>query len=168
MLQADDEITALEEAAFRHASACLRAEKAALRLIARAEQCTNGLRRKLEKRSHAPACINAVIERLCTLHLIDDRRFAQLWLQSRLRLSRSPYRLLIALCSRGIDREDSQSALKNALDDETEYALLVRFAKKHERKAARKNKGEDTSRSLKYLLKTEGFSNKAIERYLDN
>ena len=157
-------ITAFEEEAFRHASACLRAEKAALRLIARAEQCEAGLRRKLEKRGHEAACVNAVIERLCSLQLLDDARFARLWLESRIRLPRSPRRLLIALCSRGIPRDDAESAIKNVLDDDTEYALLQRFARKLSRK---KKHDEDDSRSLKYLLKNEGFSREAIQRYLE-
>jgi len=160
----ETEITAFEEAAFRRASACLRAEKTALRLIARAEQCEAGLRRKLEKRGHEAACVNAVIERLCSLQLLDDARFARLWLESRLRLPRSPRRLLTALCSRGIPRDDAESAIKNVLDDDTEYALLQRFARKL---ARRKKHDENDSRSLKYLLKNEGFSHTAIQRYLE-
>ena len=160
------EINAAEEAAFRLASACLRAEKAALRLIARAEQCTPGLVRKLKKRGHESACINAVISRLTELKLLDDRRFAQLWLESRLRLARSPRRLLSSLCSRGIDRDDGESALKAALDEDTEHALLIRFVKRHSRKAAGNDNGAVT-RSLKYLLKNEGFSSAAIQKFFD-
>ena len=159
-----NEITVFEEAAFRHASACLRTEKTALRLITRAEQCVTGLSRKLEKRGHETACVNAVIERLCALQLLDDTRFARLWLESRLRLPRSPRRLLIALCSRGIDRSGAETAVKNVLDDETEYALLLRFAKKLARK---KKHDESELRSLKYVLKNEGFSRAAIQRYLE-
>jgi len=161
------EITAVEETAFRHASACLRAEKAALRLIARAEQCTPGLTAKLKKRGHESSCVNAVISRLTELKLLDDRRFAQLWLESRLRLARSPRRLLSALCIRGIDRDDAESALKTALDEDTEHSLLTRFVKKHSRKAAGNNDGTVT-RSLKHLLKSEGFSSSAIQKFFDD
>ena len=160
------EITAAEEAAFRHASACLRAEKAALRLIARAEQCTSGLARKLEKRGHEKLCVNAVISRLSELNLLDDNRYAELWLESRLRLARSPRRLLSSLCGRGIDRDDAEAALKAVLDEDAEMSLLTRFVKRHSRKAARG--GETAARPLKYLLKSEGFSPQAIERFLDS
>ena len=138
----------------------LRAEKTALRLIARAEQCTGGLTRKLEKRGFDSACVSEVITKLTELKLLDDNRFARLWLESRLRLPRSPRRLLSSLCARGIDHEEAQTALKNVLDEETELALLARFAKKYSRKA----KGDP--RSLKYLLKNEGFSSAAIKRFL--
>ena len=160
------EISAAEEAAFRHASACLRAEKAALRLIARAEQSTAGMAGKLQKRGHEAACVSAVISRLSELRLLDDNRYAQLWLESRLRLARSPRRLLSSLCARGIDRDDAESALKAVLDEETELSLLTRFAKKHARKAG--GEGEGVTRSLKYLLKSEGFSHVTIQRFLDD
>jgi regulatory protein len=122
------EINAAEEAGFRFASECLRAERTALRLIARAEQSVSGLTYKLERRGHGTACVIAAVSRLVELKLLDDRRFAQLWLESRLRLTRSPRRLLSSLAGRGIDREDAQTALKAVLDEETEFALLKRFA----------------------------------------
>jgi len=159
------EISAFEEAAFRHASACLRTERAALRLIARAEQCEQGLARKLQRRGHDGPCVNAVISRLAELNLLDDCRYAQLWLESRLRLVRSPRRLLVSLCARGIAREDAEAALKTALDEDAEFAILSRFAKKHAQKATRR--GEDVTRSLRHLLKSEGFSQTAIRRFLE-
>jgi regulatory protein len=138
----------------------LRAEKTALRLIARAEQCTNGLTRKLEKRGFTADCTSEVISKLTELNLLDDNRFARLWLESRLHLPRSPRRLLSSLCARGIDHDDAQTALKNVLDEDTELALLARFARKYSRKA----KGDP--HSLKFLLKSEGFSTAAIKRFL--
>jgi regulatory protein len=143
----------------------LRAEKAALRLIARAEQCGAGLARKLEKRGHDTACVNAVISRLTGLNLLDDSRFARLWLESRLRLARSPRRLLASLCVRGIDRDDAEAALKTVLDEETELAILARFVKKHARKSG--GSKDASYRPLKHLLKGEGFSLSVIQRFLD-
>jgi len=137
----------------------LRAEKTALRLIARAEQSVGGLTRKLEKRGFDSVCIGEIISKLTELKLLDDNRFSRLWLESRLRLPRSPRRLLSSLCAKGIDHDDAEKALKNVLDDETELALLARFAKKYSRKA----KGDP--RALKYLLKNEGFSTTAIKRF---
>ena len=159
------EITAAEEAAFRGASACLRTEKAALRLIARAEQCTAGLSRKLEKRGHERASVNAVISRLSSLRLLDDSRYAELWLESRLRLTRSPRRLLISLCAHGIDRGDAEAAMKKVLNEEAEFAMIGRYTKKYAAKAG--GKVEDLTRSLKHLLKGEGFSQAAIQRFLN-
>lgn len=147
-------------------SETIRAEKTALRLIARAEQCSAGLARKLQKRKFSPACINTVISSLTELKLLDDKRFARLWLESRLRLTRSPRRLLSSLCGRGIDHDDAEAALKEVLDEETELAMLTRFAKKHLRKIGKK--GEDEKRNLKFLLKNEGFSPQIIRQFFDD
>jgi regulatory protein len=142
----------------------LRAEEVALRLITRAEQSSVNLTRKLERRGFDSAAVSAVISNLIELNLLNDRRYAQLWIESRLRLARSPLRLLSALCARGIDRDDAASAMKAVLDEETELSLLARFAGKMKKQ---QKKGGDTVRSLKYLLKSEGFSAEAIQRYLD-
>lgn len=142
----------------------IRAEKIALRLIARAEQCSAGLARKLEKRKVEPSCAAEVVSRLVEQNLINDERFARLWLQFRLRLTRTPKRLLVGLCARGIRREDAQTALDNVLDEETELALLTRFVKKHAKKASAGTADDQ----LKYLLKSEGFSPQAIKNYFSS
>ncbi|MDR1318155.1 MAG: recombination regulator RecX [Treponema sp.] len=158
------EISADEDRAFRFASECLTAEKAALRLIARAEQTVFGISRKLERRGHEAACVGAVVSRLAELELLDDRRFARLWLESHLgRRTGSPRRLLAALCGRGIDRNDAEAALKSCLDRERETELLNHYVNRRYPAA-----GEKTDLySLKYLLRGEGFSASAIQRYLE-
>ena len=163
------ELSQSEEEGIRFASDCFGAEKAALQLIARAEQNAFGLRRKLEKRGHGSACAGAVTARLCELGLLDDCRYARLWLESRVgRQASSPSRLRAALRAKGIDKEDAESALREALDDEAELRLLERFARKWQRKRGAKGGEEDADdfrRSLKYLLKSEGFSYAAIEGF---
>jgi regulatory protein len=139
----------------------LRAEKTALRLIARAEQCSGGLARKLKKRGFDTVSINRVISQLAELDLLDDSRFARLWLQSRLRFTRSPRRLLSSLCARGVDRNDAETALKAVLDKDTEFALLAQLV----RKCPQKNRGG--ALSLKFFLKSEGFSTAAIHQFLE-
>ena len=183
------EVNAAEEAAFRFASACMRAEKAALQLIARAEQNIFGLSRKLDKRGHDSACVRAAVSRLAELGLLNDRRYAQLWLESRIRQRpSSPRRLLAALCARGIDRDDAEPVLKAVLDEEAELALLLRYAKKlrlakkkprtakqraswqqetGQRDAEYAGSADAALRSLKYMLKGEGFSTAAIQQYFD-
>jgi regulatory protein len=149
----------VQDAASSSPNANSRTEKAALRLIARAEQCTAGLTRKLETRGFDPVIVGEVIIRLCEQGLINDKRFAQLWLESRLRLTRTPRRLLISLRGRGIDRRDAEEAIKTVFDEEAELALLTRFAEKHSKKAGKL--------PLKFILRNEGFSPQIIKRYFD-
>jgi len=144
----------------------IKAKSTALRLIARAEQCSAGLTRKLEKRGFDSTCVSGVISGLCESNLIDDNRFARFWLQSRLHFTRSPRQLLSSLCARGIDRDDAQDALKSVLDEDAELSLMERYVKKLSRKKSRKNNGGDPSRSIKQILKNEGFSYDVINRFL--
>ena len=175
------EINADEEEAFRFASSCLRAEKRALQLIARAEQTVFGLSLKLQKYGHETVCIRAVTAQLCDLNLLDDHRYARLWLESRIsRQATSPRRLLAALRSRGIDRHDAEAALKETLDDEAERQLLERYVQKLRRKRSggksadsegANSEGADSEGAngapLRYTLRSEGFSSLAIEIVLD-
>ncbi|MDR1252676.1 MAG: recombination regulator RecX [Treponema sp.] len=169
------EISPVEEAGFRFASACLRAERTALRLIARAEQTAFGLGRKLERRGNEPACVRAVISRLAAMELVDDRRFARFWLESRLsRRWDSPRQLLSALCNRGISRDDAGAALKTVLNDDAEWALLTRFAAKqrplrvsHVAESGTIGNTGSVLRSLKFTLRREGFSPELIQRFFD-
>jgi regulatory protein len=163
------ELSELEEEGFRFACACLRAEKAALRLITRAEQTSFGLSRKLGKRGFDPACVRQVVLRLEELDLLDNRRYTRLWLESRLcRRTDSPRRLLSSLCARGIGRDDAESGLKAALTHEAELLLLRRYVKKLEKsRRFRKATSAQAARSLKFCLKNEGFSYQAIQLYFD-
>jgi regulatory protein len=155
------ELSPAEEEALRFAGACCRAEKAAARLIARAEQSSYGLTAKLERRGFDAAAAKAVVSRLMDKNLLSDARFAELWLRSRIKGKKapSPRWLLASLGKRGIDRDSSRKALDKVLDPETEYALLLKFMKNS--RSAR----EKTAVSPKYRLKYEGFSPEAIEQY---
>jgi regulatory protein len=160
-LVAGEEISAGEEGAFRFAATCLRAERAALRLTARAEQTVMGLSRKLARRGFEAPCIQAVLRHLGALDLVDDRRFAGRWLQSRLARQREPPRRLLAgLRNRGIGREDAEEALKAALNFQAEATLLRGYIEK-----LRLSPAADGIRSLKYRLRGEGFSAPVIQDY---
>jgi regulatory protein len=159
------EISAEEKAALDFAAGSYRAERAALRLVARAEQTQAGLSVKLGQRGHAAAHARAALSYLVELNIVDDLRFAGHWVRSRLRRGTdSPLRLLSSLCRRGIDRSVAREACKTALDLETEMELLERFiAKKY---PALDRESSDAS-FLRALLKREGFSAAALERYWD-
>jgi regulatory protein len=157
------EISAEEDAALRFAAGCYRAERAALRLIARAEQCRAGLGRKLEQRGHGADHAHAAVSCLTELGLLDDRRFAERWIRSRLcRGAESPLRLINGLCRRGIDRNVAREARKAVLDLDLETELLGKFIAKK----CPAGRGQD-SQFLRALLRREGFSPQALEQYWD-
>jgi regulatory protein len=159
------EISAEEDAALRFAAGSYRAERAALRLVARAEQCRAGLKHKLEQRGHAADHAKAAVSYLTELGILDDRRFAGRWIRSRLfRGTDSPLRLVNGLCRRGIDRNIAGEALKIVLDFDTEMELLEKFIAKRRDVPDRR---DQAARFLRALLKREGFSPPVLERYWD-
>jgi regulatory protein len=156
------EISSDEEENFRFASSCLRGERAALRLVSRAEQTSFGIRRKLEKAGHSPPCVNAVLSRLQELNIVDDSRYARLWLQARLaHRAEGPRRLLAALRSRGIPRQDAETALQTVLTPAAEQTLLDNFLRK-------KRLPDEGGLRIIALLKQEGFSPELIRDYREN
>ncbi|MDR2110622.1 MAG: RecX family transcriptional regulator [Spirochaetaceae bacterium] len=156
------ELSAGEEEALRFAALCFRVERAALRLTARAEQTCFGISRKLERRGYTPALVRVVVARLTEMGIINDERYARLWLESRLgRTVRGPLALLYGLRGRGIDRETARAALKSILDFEQESVLLKRYLEKNH--AADK---KDTA--LKRRLRSEGFSAPVIQAFWED
>jgi regulatory protein len=154
------ELSPDEEGIIFFAAACYRTERIALRLIARAEQSAFNLARKLERRGHSSSSVRAVLSRLRELEIVNDKRYAELWIRSRLaRRAESPRSLTTALRGRGIDKEDIRTALKSALNAENEWTLLQRYLLKHRLSPD----GRDTS--LKFRLKSEGFSGSILDRY---
>ncbi|MDR2303417.1 MAG: RecX family transcriptional regulator [Treponema sp.] len=162
------EISEDEEQAFHFAASCYRAEKQALALVARAEQCSTGLSRKLEKRGYGTAVVKAIVSRLLEQGVVDDRRYALRWLASRLaRSPECPRKLLAALLNRGISREDAEKTLKETLPPEEEYRLLKNYLVKKRLSfsefSAEPERNADPS--LRYTLKAEGFSFRTLDRF---
>jgi regulatory protein len=140
--------------------ALLQAKNAALRLVSRAEQCTFLLTQKLLKKGFDTETVKSVILELTEANIVNDSRFSQMWLRSRI-ISRAdtPRHILAVLCAKGIDRNTAAEAVKTCLDHETELALLARFVKK------RRGVLPSESDSCQAVLRYEGFSQEAVRDF---
>jgi len=162
-LDGGKELSGQEEEALQFAASCYQAEKVSLRLIARAEQSTLGLTAKLERRGCDSSVVKAVVSRLLERNLLNDERFAKLWVHSRLSYGKaqSPLWLRVSLGKKGIDRNVSNKAVESLLDPDTEYALLLKYLEKA---------GISDAKNQSYLktqLKSEGFSYEVLDRYFE-
>jgi regulatory protein len=160
---AGKEISSAEEEELRFAAVCSRAEQAGLRLIARAEQTEMGLFRKLEKRGHDSDGAAAVVSRFVSMGLINDERYAELWIRSALAGGKasSPRKLSASLRNRGINSSTVGKALKNSLDAEAELFLLRRYIEKYQSNLEK----QPNPRSF---LKFEGFSPGVLSIYFED
>jgi regulatory protein len=160
------DLSPVEAEALRFAAVCYRAERAALRLTARAEQYSFGIARKLGTRGYSSPCVRAVVVSLSSQGVIDDTRYATRWIQSR--LSRpcgvSPRTLSESLRRRGIPRDTVREALSAALDEETEAALLHSYLEKNRRHPGPRLRAAGEGR-LKQTLRYEGFSSGVLDRF---
>ena len=107
------------------------AEKHALGLLARAEQSRFLLSGKLERRGCTTKAINLALDFLESEGLLDDRRFAEAWLRSRVgKASLSPSKLALGLRNRGIEEGVVKTAFAMVFDAEKRRDLLKRAAER--------------------------------------
>src|SRR2546427_1028869 len=94
------------------------AERAALRALARRAHARLDLRRRLVKKQHPPAALEAALERLALRGLLDDRRFAEQYAALRATRGKGPARLLRDLQAQGVERPTAEHAVRRALEEE--------------------------------------------------
>ena len=152
-----------------------KAEKTALALVARAEQCTHGLKSKLEKKKIPGKVIQDVLDHLVELNLVNDLRYAQLWLKMKIaRGNKGPRMLSLLLKAKGIDNKTIDAALAAVLTPETETMLLKSCLnkalqdKKDRSKILTAKTQDDSKTAIRRFLKMEGFSAEVIERYFED
>lgn len=82
------------------------------------------VRQRLRRAGFADEIIAATVESLVAQGLLDDRRFAALWVESRTAFSpRSQRMLALELRRKGVDRERIEAVLDEAGTDETALAI---------------------------------------------
>ena len=94
------------------------AERAALRALARRAHARLDLQRRLVKKQHPPAAVDAALERLASRGLLDDRRFAEQYAALRATRGKGPARLLGDLMAQGVERRTAEHAVRQALEEE--------------------------------------------------
>jgi len=94
------------------------AERAALRALARRAHARLDLQRRLVKKQHPPAAVEAALERLTIRGLLDDHRFAEQYAALRATRGKGPARLLRDLQAQGVERRTAEDAVRGALEEE--------------------------------------------------
>lgn len=105
------------------------ARKAAIRLIERQDRTTADMRARLVARGYAMDTVEAVIDRLVTNGLLDDRRFAERFAElATNERGMGSRRIKLELVRRGVDRETAtETGLDVSADDrERAFALATK------------------------------------------
>jgi len=94
------------------------AERAALRALARRAHARLDLQRRLVKKQHPPAAVEAALGRLTIRGLLHAQRFAEQYAALRATRGRGPARLLRDLQAQGVERRMAEHAVRRALEEE--------------------------------------------------
>jgi regulatory protein len=110
--------------------------RAGLRHLERRGHAARELARKLARKGHSDVAIEAALDRLLTLGLLDDAAFARQYATARAGRGRSPARIRRDLQALGVDRTISAEAVAEMVADETVPDPIERTLAQAERRAA--------------------------------
>jgi regulatory protein len=145
------------------------AHRAALRALARRGHARFDLRRRLLQKQHPPAAIDAALERLTTVGLLDDARFAVDYAAAKARRGRGPARLVSDLLAQGVERRVAEDAVRSSLAAEgVDPADAVRaLAEKRARQLAGLPAAVRRRRLVAFLVR-RGFAGADLRSVVEN
>jgi regulatory protein len=106
--------------------------------------------------------VERVLGKLEALHYVDDKRFARLWVESR--MSKKPEgraKLLSGLSARGVDRTVARETVETCFSEEDEDKALERAV------ARLASKSSVSPRSAAASLIRKGFSGAKVFRIIE-
>lgn len=140
----------------------LRCWNKALDLLDRRDHSEVELRRKLMQRTFSPSAIDRAATRLQELNLLDDRRFTESWLLSRInRKAEGRAKLSALLQGKGVSRTLVEEMLQLHYREEDEEEALRRAWGKLTRT------GKGSYRSAAAALLRKGFPRARVFRFLE-
>ncbi|MCU0606877.1 MAG: recombination regulator RecX [Candidatus Edwardsbacteria bacterium] len=142
------------------------AREYALRLLAIRPRTVRELRDKLARRGHAPGAVAALLADLSAIGLLDDARFAKMWIEGRAALKpMGQARLRAELSAKGVDRGLVDEALAGLRDELDEPAAALKLAQRKAR-AWRDLAPEARERRISGFLGRRGYSGGVISATL--
>jgi regulatory protein len=145
------------EAAYRTALRCLE-----LRSYARKD-----LGRRLQRKGHPRSAVEAALERIAALGLLDDRAFARLYVQTRAPRGRGPSRLIGDLLSMGVDRALIDRAISEEWPEGSDRTTMPQaLATKRAAQLGALPRQTKRRRLLAYLAR-RGFSGRDVTQMVE-
>ncbi|MBE3551189.1 MAG: regulatory protein RecX [Brockia lithotrophica] len=158
-------LSSAEREELREEAEVARAKERAISLLARRMRTEAEVRRALRAKGFSPEVVRAVVRELKRQGYLDDRRYAETYVELRTASSpRGRWALFAELRKKGVDREIADAVLRD-LDSEEEYRLARSLA---ERRLPRLEGDEEARRMrLARFLLGRGFSASAVLRVLE-
>jgi regulatory protein len=161
-LHAGTEISSLLALELEAESDFLLAKKKALELLASREHSVYQLKHKLVLREFCSGNIDRVLTELQEAGSLNNRRFMELWVDSRIRKHPEGYHLLLAgLLKAGIPLKEASAYLVSFLDEIDMDEVLERAGLKFMRRSTMNRE------KIIRCLKNRGFKISGIMRFID-
>lgn len=162
-LSCGEEIDSETLEGLKRAASVSEAARKALSLLAQYEHSALQLKQKLQKRGYPEAVIRSALERLQDRGYLDDRRFAESWVRSRLsRHPEGPSLLLAGLLAKGVAREIALAAITDTVGE----AELEDTCASAGRKLLKKT-GMDREKLTQALLQ-RGFPSRVVKAFVES
>ncbi len=146
---------------------CPSAYETALRFLTPKARTVREVEQKLDEGGYSEGEIMQTIERLSDAGLLDDRRYAEDFIESRLKTKPvSRFRLAEQLRGHFVDPYTIEEALAS-VNDGTEYENAVKLVEKFRRQFENVSDEEEKTRRIRARLLTRGFDHDTITKALN-
>ena len=137
-----------------------RAKEYVLKFLEYRERSEQEIRKRMAKKEYDERLIKETIEFLKNHNLLNDRRFARMWTESRLRRSYGRWKVQADLNEKGIDREIIEEVLRESYSKVAEIQIALDLIQK--KWPFLKEENNASLRRVSDFLKRRGFSFEVI------
>ena len=143
------------------------AYEAALTLLDYCQRSSGELRKKLAAKGYAEPAVNAVVERLTEVRLLDDNAYAKRIAESMAKKPVGIYSAKRKLRAKGFSEDDADDALTQ-LDDDQQAEMAAQLAKKLAPKYLAKGDAREAKAKLSQALARRGFGWEIVREAVDS
>ena len=154
----EDEIEQIEKEEVR-----AKAFNAAVNFLKTRERSKKEIRDKLKTKEYSESVIEKVLDKMERLDLVNDKRFAQMFVNDRMKLKPKGKKVLsLELVQKGVSKDTIEEVLRELIDEDKELELAEKVYQKAIRKYGVPDNNESKQKIVKYLL-GKGFAYNIVE-----
>jgi regulatory protein len=143
------------------------AHRTALRCLELRSYARNDLARRLQRKGHPRSAVEAALERVAALGLLDDAAYARLYVQTRATRGRGPSRLIHDLLSMGVARAFIDRAIADEWPEGSDRSSMPQaLATKRAAQLGTLPRQTKRRRLLAYLAR-RGFSGRDVSQIVE-
>ena len=165
-LKTGDEISCAQKENLINTNEIFLIKASSLRILERREHSAKELKDKLLKKGFSENNIRQVLKNLIELNFLNDERFAEIYVRSRIKYKRkSPKAIYFELLKKGVDKELIENELRN-LDEEIILDNARALAKKKLISLNNRNSGNKLDK-LRSHLTYKAYSSRIINQIIE-